>query len=339
MAEFYIPTNAELKQVEQDLIPDLSGNRPIFKILPVEEIEDDIIEWDQEDNYFGLQKPRGLNGQPGRVTKVGVDRWRVQPGYYGEQSDVDEQVLTRRRKFGTFGTAVDVSDLVMVEQRKLLMRRLNAIEYIGWTLLTTGIFAVANEDGSIVHTDQFSTQTFTAAISWLNLATATPLQDLRTIQLLHRGHSVRFDHTSTLYLNQTTVNALLNNTNNNDLGGKKNMYGATANLSLDELNKILLGNQLPLIEVMDDGYYDDNKVFQLYIANYTGCLIGKRTTGTPIGSYAMTVNANNPDMAPGAYTKVVDHGEKEVPRRITVHDGHNGGPKIPLPSGVVNCTF
>ena len=336
---FYLPSNAEIKEVEQDLLPRLMADRPIFDILPIEEVDDDLIIWEQEANYIGLQAYRGINGQPSRVKKVADNRYIVQPGYYGDQQDLNEQDLTRRRLFGTFGTAVDVSDLVAKAQRQLLVRRLDRIEQIGWSLLTLGAFSTFNEDGLLVHTDTFSTQTFTASVSWINLSTATPLQDLRALKLLHRGHSVRFDSKATLYVNQTTLNALLNNTNANDLGGKKNMYGATANLSVDEVNKILLGNDLPRVEAMDEGYIDDSGTFQLFIPNYTGTLVGKRMSGTPIGSYAMTRNANNPDMAAGAYTKVVDHGEKEVPRRIVIHDGHNGGPKLPLPTGIVNCTF
>jgi hypothetical protein len=49
----------------------------------------------------------------------------------------------------------------------------------------------------------------------------------------------------------------------------------------------------------------------------------------------MTRNANNPDLAPGPYMRVIDTGEIVIPRSIEVHDGHNGGPVIYFPSAVV----
>ena len=48
----------------------------------------------------------------------------------------------------------------------------------------------------------------------------------------------------------------------------------------------------------------------------------------------MIRNANNPDMAPGAYMKVIDNGERAVPRSIQVHDGWNGGIEFFYPSAI-----
>ncbi len=67
-------------------------------------------------------------------------------------------------------------------------------------------------------------------------------------------------------------------------------------------------------------------------------IIGKRSSGARIMDYAMTRNANNPDSAPGAYAKVVDHTDgptATVPPMIEVHDGHNGGPRIYLPGSII----
>jgi hypothetical protein len=53
----------------------------------------------------------------------------------------------------------------------------------------------------------------------------------------------------------------------------------------------------------------------------------------------MTRNANNPGMAPGRYQKIIDRGENEVPRKIEVHRGHNGGPVIYFPGSIVAMTI
>jgi hypothetical protein len=52
----------------------------------------------------------------------------------------------------------------------------------------------------------------------------------------------------------------------------------------------------------------------------------------------MVRNANNPGLAPGAYMKIVDNGDRAVPRLIQVHDGHNGGPALLYPSAIVVMT-
>lgn len=161
---------------------------------------------------------------------------------------------------------------------------------------------------------------------------------MRIAKLLHRGHGVDFGRNATLYLNSTTVNNMLNNQNPNDLGGKR-INGGSSVLTLEDVNKIFMANDLPQVMPMDEGYYDDSNTFQLFIGNNLGTLVGKRKSGTPVASYAMTRNANNPDMAPGSYSKVIDNGERDVPRQIGVHRGHNGGPKIPFPASIVRLNL
>ena len=336
MPTFVYPTAAELHLVAQDFLPRLTANRPAFEILPITTKDDDLIIWEQVGNFTGLQQIRGLNGSPPRVNAIGGNRYMMVPGAYGEFAYINEDEITRRRSFGTFADTLDLSDLVLMKQQHLLQRRYDRIEQIIWTLLTLGTFSVSSPTGGIVHTDSFPLQTFTAPVQWnaANIALATPLADMRAMQLKALGHSIVFDSTSTLYLNRVNINAILANTNQADLGGKKVMYGMSI-LDLSAVNTIFQGNDLPQIQPMEAGYYDETSTFQRFIATGTGVLVGKRTDGSPIGNYVMTRNANNPGVAPGAYTKVVDEGETKVPRALQVHDGHNGGPQIVFPSAVV----
>lgn len=338
--DFYVPSNADLREVEQNLIPNLQNNREIFKILPTENIDDAIIMWEQLDKFIGLQSVRGYGGAPPRVIATGAQRWQVYPGVYGEFRELDEFELTTKRSLGTFGTAIDLSDMVTREQNLLLERELDVQEYIGWTLLTTGTFSQSNANGTVLHTDSYTFQTFTASVTWSTLNTSTPLADLRAIKLLHRGNSVSFGRDATCYLNQTWVNNMLENTNTSDLGGKRINFGNTI-LTLAEVNKITSDNDLPMIVPMDGFYMTSQSAYTLFIANATGVVIGHRTSGVPVGSYAMTRNANNPGMAPGPYVNVTDSLDtgKPVPRTIAVHRGHNGGPKIPFPASIVQMTL
>lgn len=339
MPEFVFPTNAELNEIAQDLLPRLEADRPVFRIMPITTPDAFLVMWEQEDSYVGLQQVRGLNGQPPKVSKLGVKRFQMQPGVYGEFVPIDEVELTVRRQYGTFGTPINISDLVMRAQRQLLVRRLDRVESLLWTLLTTGTFAVSGSGatGSVLHTDTFALQTFTSSVPWGTVATATPLADLRAVQLLARGHSVRFDQSSEAYINRVTLNKLLSNTNATDLAGRR-AAGLSTIDGLDQVNKLLTMDGLPNLVPYDEGYLNDAGTFVPFIADNTLAVIGRRTDGAPIGNYQMVRNANNPDLAPGAYMKVIDKGEQEVPRSIEVHDGHNGGPTIAFPSAIVKMS-
>jgi hypothetical protein len=334
MPDFVFPSSATLEQIAQDKMPALMASRPIFQIFPVRSVDESMLIWEQLDNFQGLQQARGINGPAGRVKKTGAKRYSMQPGHYGEFELLDEEELERRRQYGTFGTPIDVADLVMLAQDKLLQRRLDRIENTGWSLLSAGTFSVANGLGQILHTDTFPIQSFTANPLWTNPATSHPLADLRGIKTLHRGHSVAFNSAATLYMNQVGVNLMLANTNANDLGGRRSTGLETIN-NLSDLNRLLTRDDLPSIAPYDEGYIDDSGAFQLFIPDNTFTLVGKRPAGQVVGEYRMTRNVNNPNLAPGPYVKVIDRGEDQVPRVVEVHDGHNGGPVIFFPSAVV----
>ena len=334
---YIYPSNAELREVAQTKLPNLVKDRPAFDILPIVTKDVDILRWEQKDNYVGLQQVRGLNGRPGRVARIGAKVYTMTPGVYGEFTTVDELELTRRRPFGVFNGAISIDDLVMECQDQLLGRRLDRIEKIVWDLLTAGTFSVAGPDGVTMHTDTFTLQTASAAVAWATFATATPLKDFRAVQLLSRGYSVSFGADAKAYMNRVTFNNLVANTNTADLAGRRTS-GLQTVLTLGEINSVLAGEGLPQIVIFDGGYLDSSGTFQPFIPNSKVVVVGRRLDGAPIGNYVYTRNANNPGLEPGPYMKVVDNEEREVPRLIEVHDGHNGGPIIEFPSAVVILT-
>jgi hypothetical protein len=341
MATFVYPTSAELRRIEQDKLPNLIAQRPIFSIMPIETADSHILMWEQEDNFIGLQQIRGLNGQPGRVQKTGAKRFIMQPGVYGEFTTIDELELTERRQWGTFNQPVSIDDLIMREQDRLLGRRLDRQEQIGWTLLTTGTFSIAGPDGLVYQTDTFALQTSSGS-AWGTPATGTPLGDLRAVQLLSRGHSVNFGPEARAIMNRVTWNKLIANTNAADLGGKKGV-GLQSITSVGDVNRILGGEGLPQLEIFDGGYLaEPSGTFTPFIPDNKTVIVGRRTDGGRIGEYRMTRNAQNPGLGPGPYTEVIDRGEagsgRQVPRTIEVHDGHNGGPVMYFPSAVVILT-
>jgi hypothetical protein len=336
MPTYSYPTSAALELVEQDLRPRIEQDRPVFGFFPIVNEDAAEIIWEQRDNYIGLQQVRGLGGEPPRVKKTGVKRYVVEPGAYGEFETLNEVEITRRRQLGTFATPVELNDLVAPVQMKLLQRRYDRIEWMIWTLLANGTFSVSGPSGAVLHTDSYTTQSFTALTPWATYATATPLNDFRQVQLLARGHSVDFGAVSMAYMNQGTLNNLLNNGNNADLYGRRTAGLATFN-NLTTVNQLMQGDNLPQIAVYDKGFLDDFTNFQLYIPTNTVIVVGVRPLGEPVGHYCYTRNINRSGSLTGAgpYTRVIDLGENKVPREFQVHDGHNGGLKLFYPSAIV----
>lgn len=335
MVDFIYPSAIELRQVAQELVPRLAANREAFKIFPIQSVDTNILEWEQKDNYTGLQQVRGLNAMPTRVKMVSGKRYLYTPGAYGEFSLIDERQITERRPWGTFAGSINITDLVREAQDKLLQRELDRQELTIWTLLATGTFSVS-DFSAVLHTDSYTTQTYSAGVTWATVATATPLADLRAVQLKSRGYSVNFGAQARAYMNRTTLNAMLSNTNAADLGGRR-LAGLSSINSLEQANQLFMMDDLPTVVPYDLGYIDDTGTFQLFIPNNKVIVIGARTDGDPVGEYRLTRNANNPDSGPGSYDKVVDDPNR-VPRSIEVHRGHNGGVVIYHPAAVVVMT-
>jgi hypothetical protein len=334
MSAYVYPSSAELRTIEQSLLPTLTADDPIFEIFPIEEVEDTRLIWEIEGDYTGLQQARGVNGQPAIVQEVGTSRFSADPGVYGEFMRLDEEDLLRRRQFGTWSDRVNLDDLIARMQVRLLDRRYARIKQIGWSLATTGAFSVAGPNGVILHKDQFTLQSFNAAVAWSTVATATPLADFRAMKLKARGYSLDFGAGATAYMNQTTFNNMISNTNSADLAGRRTS-GLAGVLSLADTNMVLAGEGLPRIVIYEGGYKADGGTWTQFLADGKVLIKGSRPGNRPLGNYRMTLNINNnpPQGAPGSYTAVKVN--EEIPVTVEVHDGHNGGPVLYYPAGLI----
>lgn len=331
-----VPSSLALKRVEQTFMAKRTMTSPFFKYFPFEEVGEFDLRWVQRDNNLGLQAVRGLGGRPPNVLMVGDKTYLQQPGVYGEQIQLDERDLTLRRDAAMLsGGPIPIADLVADAQGLLLDRRLNRIEWIISRLVMAGTFSVSTKEGTVVHTDSFTPTTFTAVVPWNTVGTATPLSDYRTVKILFRGQSASGGRDATSYMNQVTANWMLKNTNPNDIGGRFRIGGGNTLNSLADMNSIYLENDLPKVEVYEGGYYDENKTFQLHIADGEAVVIGRRDNNAAIGSYRYVRNVNNPNSAPGPYRRVIDKGDMEIPRSIEVHDGHTGGPTLYYPGCII----
>lgn len=330
MTAYSYPTAKELTQIGQDFMAAMTLDDPIFKHFPVRNVDAHLLQWEQRDNYKGLQMVRGLNGEPGRVAAIGGRRFIMEPGVYGEFLPIQEDELTTRRQWGSFGTPIDLTDLVTEKTQQLVAREVARMRQILWTLVTTGTFSVANAHGAVVHTDSYTTQTYDTTVPWATGASATPILDFQAIAVKDRGYSLNLGPQAVAYANRTTVFRMINNVNANDLGGKRNNAGP---FTLADANRIFVDQGLPQVEIMDDGYIDDSDVFQLFIPTGTVVVFGQRPGNEPVGEFRRTRNANNPGFAPGPYDEVYQN--PKPPKHVEVHRGQNGGPVIYWPSSIV----
>lgn len=342
MPNFLYPQSREIRQLGPDKVARLSAQRLGFQIMPERNVNAGLIEWEQKDNYLGLQQLRGLDGAPSYVKRVGAKRYMYEPGVYGEFTTVPESELVRRAG-GILGDVnIDVSDLVMASQDQLINRELDLKEFIIWTLLTTGTFTITGPAG-VVFTDTFSIQTQSGS-AWGTAASGTPLVDFRASKLLGAGRGVNFGSNAMACMNQVTANKLLNNTNSADLGGKR-VEGGNTIQDLATVNRILLANDLPVIKIYDEGYIDSSNTFQRFIPTDKTVIVGARASGELVGEYVNTRNANNAGFGAGPYDFVVDktgnnpnQSDRKAAPNIEVHRGHNGGPVIYFPSAVIVMT-
>lgn len=342
MSQYVFTQSAALQVILQDKLPVLTMDDPVFTdIMPIDRIDASMVVWEQKDNWQGLLSPRGYDGGFGRVQREGVNQYKVQPGAYGDQKAISEEYMTVGREIGTWGQGIDITRAQMEDQDHLLSLAIDRMRKIAWDLVLTGTYSVLGSTGAVLATDTFSIQSFTALTSWSDHANSTPLADMRSMKLKARGHAVRFDRRSKLYLNTAWVNHLLANTNVNDLGGKRavNAGGQIQPLALSDVNKILADQDLPQIVEYDEGYLDSTGTFQLFIPDGKGALVGARKTGEPVSKFWMTRNANNVAIGRGATELYTDFEFKKNPIRGITSLGFNGAPAIYFPSAIVGVNL
>jgi hypothetical protein len=339
MPTFTYPTTRELQAIGPAKVARLTQDRVGFQIMPKRPVNAGAIQWTQQDNYFGLQQLRGLDGAPTHVKRVGAKSFVYEPGIYGEFQHITETELTMRAGSVMSDAPVDVGDLVLASQDQLMGRELDRQELVIWTMLTTGVISVLLPSGEIGFTATFPLATYDAS-DWATETTATPLADFRAMRIANVGKGANFGAGARGYANSTTLANMLNNTNAADLGGKRLANDQTVQ-SVSQANAILAASDAPTLVEYDEGYYNDSNVFTRYIPDNYVVVIGQRPGGAKIGEYIMTRNAQNPGFAPGSYEFVVDKtgnapdGQRQVPANITIHRGHNGGIVIYFPGSIV----
>lgn len=309
-----------------------------LKLLPIKERNESFLVYERPRVKRGVQGARGVNGPTSPARLPGFDSFRVEPGRFGDHYLITEKELEERRAVGDWNKFDDTGEQTALATDLLMQRYYDRVELNNFTMLLTGLLTVSAFGGQEVYRDAYPIQKYTAGTLFSDPANSTPLKFLReTLVTLETGVSVDFRGGS-MIMSRNTLNLILQNTNSADLGGRRFEVGQTLN-SLAELNDILLSNDLPKVELYDEGYFPEPEgtAFTKFLPIGKIVLQGKRTDGEAIGEYRQTRAAQNTNNAPGMWMAVRDERNR-APARVIIETGHNGGPVLYYPEATVCLT-
>lgn len=349
--------NYDIQSIIRDYLNDMVEDDAIMKLMPLTFKDASKVVWEQRDNFWGLMPLRGINGTPDVKQAPGSKRFAVDPGYYGVQLVIDEEMMTKQRELGSPNDVIAKEVLLDEAAREGAVMFFNRIRQMIVSLCTTGEFKIESRGGAKVH--QYKVDGFnlaTAATAWSNTTNGKPISDLLTIQnTLQLGTSSSFGEDSTMYMSPLLITKMVKT--DQVMSTIKGPYGSTEE-GLAGLNRILAGYGLGQIKPYNESYAAAVDTAQSSYTRFMDDLkfiwVGKRPKNQPFGEFVMTRNMVNekpagatPDYneepsgsAPedwkrGLYTLV---RYDVMPPMYTVDAGFNGGPAIHFKSAVAGIT-
>jgi len=352
MITYRFPTNVSLTEVVQEYTiqrDKLVGN----KLLPMRPRDTQFIEWDELDYEAGMTAPHNMNVDPRVSGRPGQKTHRFAPLFFKETDVLKESDMLMPRMAGTLGGVLDLSAEIARISKARVDKNFLRLEWLIWQTLKGHL--QYNENGVRVD-ETFGVQTQNALVDWDEFATATIIKDFQVMALRGRGLGVSFKAGATAYMNQTTANWAVNNRNDNDLWGYRNRDSVNATYSISDVNKILVAQSCPTIEVHDEGYYDSDGNFKLSLADGEVVVVGKRAAGETVGDVILTPSLHDAAMAaaggggaqhgffsiievngqanPGVVT-IAELGGHKNPK-VEITGGFYGGPRLLYPKSVIN---
>jgi hypothetical protein len=231
--------------------------------------------------------------------------------------------------------AVSVDERVAELQATLLAHQQNRMRAMGWTIARTGAISIPLPNGGIGYTENYTIPSLTVDVPWDTYATATPLKDLMSLVPTYtRGTSNDFGYRATILLNSKTMKDFYLNANAADYAGRTNSNGGSF-VAMQEYDRIRQGYNLPEFVVWDGGYLTEDNTYTLDIPDDELLIVAGRPDGATPGEFSIT--RNEITKSPTPYTAIKDYSKAgpngpEIPPRIEVHAGFNGGAVLHRPS-------
>lgn len=286
---------------------------PFFENLPLSYSDSWVQRWDQYGAPYGLLPQSTLDSAPVLMQMPGLRVFEVEPGVYRAYTEITESMLTKQREPGTLADPIKASTELSRVMLYLSDFVINRFRKAYADLGVNGQINNTNLEG-VQQTYQIQNyQKFTVS-AWLSSpTTATPIDDLRSIQTTaNRGTSSRFGMKSKIMMVDEGVNALLatsqiRNTFRSEYGASflapfdnNQLSGVQPPLNGDRsLNKLFVGMGLPEIVPWNHGYYStfadaQNYVkanFVKFIPNTSAVWMGIRPNGQKLGKMSVARHA------------------------------------------------
>lgn len=301
------PTNNELDLVVQEY----TAQTDTFigaEILPEEEQDTQKVRWDEMDADRGMTAAHAMGSDPKTDKRPGSKTREFEPIPFKESDVLKENEILRGRELGTQNGVINLDrEITRIAKARMDKTKIR-VEHTRWQCLR-GTLAI-NENGVIVN-ETFPVQSYDTLVPFSTVATATPLKDFNAAKLLFRGTGASAKGAKA-YLNETTLNWMLENQNANDLKGFQNQNFVHLPYSVDEINKVLTSRSLPTLVSYDEGYIDENGVYQTFIQDGEIIIVGARPKGQKVGGWAMTptLHRNKNGMpAPGYFSILEVNGQ------------------------------
>lgn len=347
---YRFPTNRSLDRVVQEYFIDRSkfiGE----SILPFQDEWTQRVEWDELDNEAGMTPPHNMGADPQIDNRPGSKTKSYEPIPFKGTDLIKENELLRARQMGTLGGVVDLSSLIGRRVRAREDKSFLRAEWCRWRALR-GALNIA-ENGVVVN-ETFPIQTYDSVVDWDQRGTATPLADFNAVKLMFDGTGAGAEG-ALGYINQKTLNWVLENANAADLQQFRGSNFRNVAFSLKDMNVILTDRGVPNLALYNEGYYDRNKVWRKFVEDGEVLVVGKRPADEKVGDFAMTPSLHreqNGIPAPGFFSILEVNGQSNAGMlevstsdlgasknpKIEITGGVYGGPRIFFPRSVVRMT-
>lgn len=281
------------------------------------------IRWDELGPILGMTSNYTL-GTPTRLVKGQTITRREQgTAYWRDSAEVDEADLLRVASLtDPWRRQLAREDLILLKLKMLHYRNLIRMEWLCWQAMNNNLTAFTDDNGNQFSIDYGLTAPVQVS-NWSDPSTATPVKDLQTVLLTYGGTGVAGVE---LVLNGKTSTDLSQNEEIIDRMRGSQWAGSTGTANIGELLMMLtqgngaerVGPRLTAVTTYDEGYFDSSGVYQRFLPNDLGVLIG---IGGP--EYAVE---NGPDYGvPGFFmsTPALQDmgGQDNLPSEETIRPG------------------
>lgn len=331
---YRFPTNVALDMVVQEYMPQAETLRA-EEILPFQEVATQKVQWDEKDTMRGMTAPHVMGTDPKIDRREGSKTHEYEPIPFKEEDLIKEDELLKARQLGTLGGVVNLNQKVAEVTKDRMDKTKLRCEHTRWQTLR-GKLEIA-ENGVRVK-EIFPVQKFTPPIPWGDRKQAKILVDTAEMKRMYRGTGASIRGAVAIG-NNTTISAILENANPDDLQGFRAENFRNANYDLNETNKLLAARGLFMLEENDEGWIDEDGEFQTWLDDGELIIVGKRPQGQKIGAWLQTPHLHrqrNGNPAPGFFSLLECNGVPSM-GGMTVDLGALGAgknPKIGITGGV-----